>query len=245
MDRRGRAYRGAGSLVILVVISLLAVSCSSVEPSASGAPPGGSVAVGSPLVTAEPSLSPTPAPTATPVPTPAPTVGPTASATPPPVAKGCPAPPVDLATARDLAKAGRAVACFGSQPLTFRAYVPMVEGLGGVSGSRLTPRWIADAWSGVIVQPKRLSKVNQDAWLIVRVRPSLGACTITDVEAAPCPFGGLVEKYVTLTGHFDDPVAQTCRSRAWDTGGDPGPSKKQMIASCRAAFVVTAVKPTE
>ena len=107
----------------------------------------------------------------------------------------------------------------------------------------MTPRWLADPWTGVIVQPEPLADVDQDAWLVVRVRPALGACAITDVTAAACPFGALLEHRVTVTGHFDDPAAQTCRSHAFEMGGDPGPSKKQMIARCRAAFVVTAVAP--
>lgn len=45
--------------------------------------------------------------------------------------------------------------------------------------------------------------------------------------------------HVELTGHFDDPAATTCR--AW-SGGGPVLPREQTVASCRQAFVVTAIR---
>jgi hypothetical protein len=176
------------------------------------------------------SPTPSPSPAITPSPTPAPTD-----------AAGCPILPTDLAAIRDTAKAGRAIACFGHRSLTFRAFVPTIEDLGGVSGYRQTPTWIADPWTGVILQPAPLPDVDQTAWLVVRVAPALGTCSITAIRDAACPFGAHLDGYVTLTGHFDDAAAQQCRSRAFVAGQPSGPTKTAMIARCRNEFVVTAI----
>ncbi len=151
---------------------------------------------------------------------------------------------MDLATARDVARAGKAVTCFGSSALSFRAYVVRTDGLGGTSGWKMTPAWLADDWMGAILQPKALAEVDDKAWFIVRVAPALGRCAITDAGATDCPFGSHLGDYVRVTGHFDDPAAGTCRSAAWEQGQDPGPSKTKMIARCRARFVVTKIAPS-
>jgi hypothetical protein len=154
---------------------------------------------------------------------------------------GCPSLPVDLGTVRDLAKGGKAVGCFGTQDLTFRGYVPTTDGLGGVPASKMTPAWIADPWTGVILQPAPLAQADQSAWFVVRVAPVLGKCRVTDIQAAHCPFGPYLDTYVTVTGHFNDPVGKTCQSAPLPGGTDPGPSKSTMAARCRREFVVTAI----
>ena len=93
----------------------------------------------------------------------------------------------------------------------------------------------------MIVQPEPLQDVDQHAWFVVRVAPSLGACGITAVRDAGCPFGSHLDGYLTLTGHFDDPAATQCRSRAFVAGEPSGPGKTVMIARCRREFVVTAI----
>ena len=72
----------------------------------------------------------------------------------------------------------------------------------------MTPAWIADNWTGAILQPEPLADQDQDAWLIVRVAPALGPMrdhgrrARRTVRSAPTSTG-----YVTVTGHFDDPAA--------------------------------------
>jgi hypothetical protein len=156
---------------------------------------------------------------------------------------GCPSLPTDLATVRDLARAKGAIACFGSDDLTFRAYVPTTDSLGGVPESKMTPSWIADPWTGVIVQPMELAETDQSAWFVVRVAPALGKCQITDVQASGCPFGQYLDAYVSLTGHFDDATASRCKSEAFAGGTDPGPSTAKMVARCQREFVVTQLGP--
>lgn len=238
----GRDRRSRRILVVTIAAAFL-VGCTSSTSSTGPAMPGQAP---SPSPAATLSASATLPATAVPTPTASPTPSATASRTPVPTAAvkpGCPTPPVSLAKVRDLARAGKAVGCFGSTALTFRAYVPTTEGLGGVSGSKMTPTWIADNWTGAILQPGPLADQDQDAWLIVRVPPSLGRCSITEVTATDCPFGAHLEGYVTVTGHFDDPVATKCKSVAFSPELDPGPSKSKMVARCRTQFVVSAIKP--
>ncbi len=245
---RGRSRQSRWIIAPALAAALL-TGCTGTSPSTAPAMP-----------TAAPLASPTgesPAastasaiPSATAPSTPTPTLGNAASPTavPSPSATaatgvaGCPTPPVDLATARDLVRAGKAVTCFGPRALTFRAYVPTTEGLGGASAWKMTPAWLADDWMGVILQPEPLTEQDQDAWLIARVPPSLGRCGITDEGAPACPFGPHLDGYVVVTGHFDDPAAATCKSTAWESGQDPGPSKAKMVARCRARFVVTRIE---
>lgn len=207
--------------------------------SPSGPAPAASTAsaVPSPTSAASPAATPTPGPAASPPAVPNPSSSAVLGV------GGCPTPPVDLATTRELVRTGKAVKCFGSGALTFRAYVPTTEGLGGVSAWKMTPAWLADDWMGAILQPKPLAEQDQNAWLIVRVPPPLGRCSITDEGAPACPFGPHLDGYVVVTGHFDDPAAATCKSAPWESGQEPGPSKAKMVARCRARFVVTGIEP--
>ncbi len=245
---RGRIRRSPWIIAPVFTAALLA-GCSGISSSTGPETPTTAPSAsptGAAVSTSTASATPSPIPAATPTPTPdagvSPTVAPSPSSTGATGIDGCPTPPVDLATTRDLVRAGKAVKCFGSRSLTFRAYVPTTEGLGGVSGWKMTPAWLADDWMGAILQPKPLTEQDQDAWLIARVPPSLGRCAITDEGAPACPFGQHLDGYVAVTGHFDDPAAATCKSAPWESGQDPGPSKAKMVARCRARFVVTRIE---
>ena len=48
-------------------------------------------------------------------------------------------------------------------------------------------------------------------------------------------------KRVTVTGHFDDPAASTCRSTAALETEPPAP--EFVVLGCRTAFVVTDIQP--
>ncbi len=244
MDGSGWTRRGRWRIGLALAASLLAgcTGTSSTPATPSIAAAESPAAVSQATATASPTATPAASSTATSAVPASATPVPSPSASTLIDAAGCPIPPVDLATTRDLARAGRAVRCFGSGSLTFRAYVPTTEGLGGTSASRMTPAWLADDWTGVILQPGPLTEQDQDAWLVVRVAPSLGRCAITDEGDPACPFGPHLDGYVVVTGHFEDPAATTCKSAPWAAGQDPGPSKAKMVARCRARFVVTKVE---
>lgn len=223
---------GRHAAIIGTLLALVAAGCSG-SPTT---PPNASHAASPASTTTASTGSSAPkTPSATPAPTPADTPVPSVNT------GTCPTLPVDLATVRDFAKAGRALACFATQELTFRGYVPTTDSLGGVPASKMTPGWIADPWTGVILQPAPLAQVDQSTWFVVRVSPALGKCSVTDIQAAHCPFGTYLDKYVTVTGHFNDGAAPSCKSAALPGQTDPGPSKSKMVARCRREFVVTAI----
>jgi hypothetical protein len=49
----------------------------------------------------------------------------------------------------------------------------------------------------------------------------------------------IVGRSLRITGHFDDPAAQTCRETQAPFGGATTPPQ-QVIDSCRRVFVLTA-----
>lgn len=104
----------------------------------------------------------------------------------------------------------------------------------------MTPPWIANPFTGVIVQPAA-GNPDQSAWFVMRVAPGLGKCRVTAQESAKCPFAAYVDTFVTVTGHFKDPAAKTCSSAPLSGETNPGPSKSKMVANCKREFVVTVI----
>lgn len=122
------------------------------------------------------------------------------------------------------------VRCVGSRPLTVVGYFAPPWGIGG-TGNGLAPVWLAD-WAGL---PSVL-------WL--RPRPTTGCISATDCiwmfVFAPEP-GALPlapDRWVTVTGHFDDPAAPTCH---WVGPEGSKITASQAATTCREHFVVTAV----
>ena len=122
--------------------------------------------------------------------------------------------------------------CFGSADLELTGYLAPLGGLGGVS-SGVQPTWLGE-WSGL------------ESVLALKSHPLEGCdpaqgCTwlfLYAPDASVLPLSP--DRWVNVTGHFDDPVAQTCRA----TMNEPGfPSTDaEAIATCRSHFVVTAIR---
>jgi hypothetical protein len=116
-------------------------------------------------------------------------------------------------------------ACFGSRDLTFRAWViDPGEGYGGTC-EPLTPRWL-------------YACVLPDWWLA----EAKGSSHFLDGLRRPDATGDLkgVGRWVTVTGHFDDPAAATCR-----LDGGPArigrPPMGWYVLRCREQFAVTRI----
>lgn len=117
------------------------------------------------------------------------------------------------------------VACYGDGPLTFEAnWVG-----GGVADCPAAPEpaWLAcSAFS--LRAAGDIRKVGAPQ-LFVAIDPAIG--TMPDSGSD-----------VVVTGHFDDPAAQTCH----DTGSPPGESPApvaETIQRCRNTFVISEVTP--
>jgi hypothetical protein len=173
-------------------------------------------------------LGPSPSPSEVPS-SPSATVSPSASLPP-----GCVNPPTDISTLIDMQSTGPLdpgvdpVACYGDAPLSFDA-----TWLGGGVAdcpSAPEPAWLAcSAFS--LQAPGDTRKVGAPS-LSVAVEPSASL----SIPAEPYP-------QVRVTGHFDDPAAQTCRETQLGGGAETLAPAAETIGRCRRTFVVTEVVP--
>jgi len=119
------------------------------------------------------------------------------------------------------------VACFGDEPITFRAWLSMPGGCGGLSPGTYEPAWL--------IRPFDLSII------VTPFETPYGSCgslaqhpTLT---VLPDP-----QQWVMVTGHYDDPAAESCR---W--APDPlyrfAVVRYGLVHACQQRFVTTAVVP--
>jgi len=179
------------------------------------------VLAGAACGTGSPSATPTPAvaiPSATlPSPTPVPTQTPAA---------GCVNPPPDIAALSDQTDP---VACYGNAPLTLDAHP--------IGAAVDCPVSVEPAWLGCpsgLLELVGETRKNGAPSLLVAVDPASGIS-----------LPGRISMNVRITGHYDDPAAQTCREIGRVPGmGTPEPAAGT-IEGCRRTFVVTHVVPLQ
>ena len=123
-------------------------------------------------------------------------------------------------------------ACRGNNALAVRAYL---SGCDGSSGGPPTAMGSKAAWLAIPDSRRllRLSPVVEGSdcqWLDAVLQPGLR------------PRAGWQDHWATVTGHFDDPAAQSCRlppapgDEPWYEG------RAQVVRDCRSRFVVTKVE---
>jgi hypothetical protein len=163
------------------------------------------------------------------------TVGPSASASPsstPPA--GCVNPPADITTLIDMLPTGPddpgvdPVACYGNTTLTFDA----TWYGGGVADCPTAPEPAWLACSSFSLQAAGDTRKVGAPELFVAIDPA------ADVSGVSAPFA-----QVRVTGHFDDPAAQTCHETQPGVGGESPTPVATMVEHCRRTFVVTEVEP--
>ncbi len=143
----------------------------------------------------------------------------------------CPTGPASISKIMAL-DANDSVACFGSRPLTFRAWVvDPGEGYGGAC-EPVIPTWLNPCvlpdW---LLAPGKIGKGQIPGQLHALRGPEVT--------------GNLkgVSRWVNVTGHFDDPAAATCRPEAGPAAvGDPPVGL--FVLRCREQFVVTRIETT-
>ena len=119
--------------------------------------------------------------------------------------------------------------CFGSRPLRFRAWVAGPTDLGGVSAYRGIPAWLNDPFGyGTFLQA---------------VDAPFGRANVLVGHLRPGVRFSRVNTWATVTGHFDDPAAATCRFIAYEASTEPVP-KARAISHCRSEFAITAIVRT-
>jgi hypothetical protein len=145
--------------------------------------------------------------------------------------EGCVYPPTDITTLIDLQStgpldpAGDPIACYGNAPLTFDAtWVG-----GGVADCPAAPEPAWLACSAFSLQPAGDTRKVGAPQLFVAVDPSVSASFSE-------PFS-----QVRVTGHFDDPAAQTCRETQLGGGAESLAPTAETTERCRRTFVITDV----
>jgi hypothetical protein len=127
------------------------------------------------------------------------------------------------------------VACYGDAPITVDAEV---VGVGAIDCAPMVPAWMAcGAW--VALQPIAVQS-GRTGFILARTSgppglPQLFAAIHpeTDLE-----WSDIMGRSLRVTGHYDDPAAETCRQTApiFDQVTLPPPD----TSSCRNLFVLTA-----
>jgi hypothetical protein len=130
---------------------------------------------------------------------------------------------VDVLTVIDLEPASR-IECFGGGDLRFVAHVDGADGVD-LTGQ---PAWLLGA-AGLMVSPVEGGQHVGGAVMPVHPAPQL--------EIGDSVFE---HHWYVVTGHFDDPRAQTCRPAA-----GVALSVEEAITRCRQRFVVTALEATD
>jgi hypothetical protein len=172
--------------------------------------------------------SPSPSVVSTPSTSATPSAEPTGS-----LPAGCVNPPTDITTLIDLQStgpldpAGDPVACYGNAPLTFDA----TQLGGGVADCPAAPEPAWLACSSLSLQAAGDTRKVGAPQLFVAVEPSV---TVSGSE----PF-----LQVRVTGHFDDPAAQTCRETQLGGGAQSLAPAAETIERCRRTFVITELVP--
>jgi hypothetical protein len=137
------------------------------------------------------------------------------------------------------------LACAGSGEWRLTAYMaPSSEGRGCYPVYVVDPGWLDPSCNFLLLQPEE-SQYDSFEDLQVFVHPDLGSCTL-GADRSDCPFEALKGSWVELTGHLDDPAADSCvpvLSSNFEEPPYPPPSIDEVVFGCRTRLVVTGVKP--
>lgn len=121
-----------------------------------------------------------------------------------------------------------AAACFGSTQITFRAWLTEGGGCGAYTPGTWSPAWLAHP-------------LAEFALVLAPFATPFRGCG--SAVLAPDAHVASPQQWVTVTGHFNDPAASTCRWLPDATLWGYLESPDGLAFSCREKFVVTSVVP--
>jgi hypothetical protein len=199
--------------IVAVVVAVAACGVSVVQTPTPGGP-----------TQASPTPLPSPTPLETPIPEPTPTPGPTST----PVLS---CPPMPTTAAEIIAMSVPTAAdCYGDTQLTIQGYSVDCGGCGGVDTYDRSPAWLA---------------VAIPEFFLGGTLTATGGDTVTSFPVFINPSTGIkfpaAGSLVRVTGHFNDPIAKTCKVTPIPGSGASALDPASVITACRASFVVTAV----
>ena len=154
---------------------------------------------------------------------------PAPSAAPP---ADCVNPPADITT---LVEQTDPLACYGNAALTLDAQLTSVGAADCPGG--LEPAWLS--CTGMVALNALPATSRQPQYLLVAhtTTEPLYAVIHPDIESLR---SHAIDTLLHLTGHFDDPAAQSCHYTSWPDANPP--SQEQVVHTCRSTFVITAME---
>jgi hypothetical protein len=152
------------------------------------------------------------------------------------LASGCPSGPVTVAKLVHVFESGPGgLTCYGGRLLTFRTFVaPLCDGCGGAEAAVVSPLWLDGLEGSSVI----FTDGPGGSQMVAFVPPGLGECSAV-AKLKACPFRSYYGRWVTVSAHYDGPVAQTCRYPEHPSG--PGFSKADAILACRQELIVLSV----
>jgi hypothetical protein len=131
----------------------------------------------------------------------------------------------------------RGLDCFGDATLGFEAVVGRSEGRGGLAAYTVEPAWL-DPWLGsrwlAATDIETVPGFSDEPLMQVRVEPDLRD-----------RFDALSREWVWVGAKFDHPAAEDCRVAGKIDPSVETPSREELVEACRAALVVTDVRPLQ
>jgi hypothetical protein len=124
-----------------------------------------------------------------------------------------------------------AASCWGTAEISVIGFVAGPEGLGGTRAYTIDPQWMVSRahWLSTT------SKVDPESG---PVGPFFAVAVPPTLEDRFSAFGA---HWVTVSGHFNDPAAETCVVTEGTLEPGVVPAPEQTIATCRTAFALTSV----
>lgn len=158
------------------------------------------------------------------------------------IAAGCPDPPLTVVELRRLWDDGgfagfmgmtnaAGLQCYGRADVRVIGFVDAAEGLGGTSATYITPSWLTESGLTLYGSANAIRNGMVNDFYVVAIPPGLG-----DLQAR------YARHWVSLTAHFDDPAARTCRGHGPKDAGPP--TLAEAISACRSIMVMSSIDTT-
>jgi hypothetical protein len=128
------------------------------------------------------------------------------------------------------------LSCLGDTPVTVRGVLLARDGGCPPGDPPIEPAWLNNSTCEVaLFSIGSLAEVDV-AGFDVALGPSVELPSVGNSADSPDTYDA------EITGHFDDPAAQTCRRASSGNGVDAAMTADEIVLNCRATFVVTALR---